>query len=219
MNHAVTLRSHISKLRARLALVVHVVMLASVGFGLSSVLAAAGSAVTAPPAAAQQGPCGANPCGPAPAGGPCGANPCGEVPADQGPCGANPCGQLPADEGPCGANPCPQGAPSEGACGANPCAANPTGSPNTGQPAAPQAAPTTAPAAPSSTPPGKGPGGSTTTTAGGFQNGQAAPGLKISKDGGGNAAAWAIPVGLVIVVGVLFYWLVRRHRVEDDPSL
>jgi len=206
MNHVVTLKPRISALGARLALVAHVVLLASVGFGLSSALAAAASAVTAPPALAQEGPCG--------------SNPCGEVPAGEGPCGAIPCGQVPADRGPCGADPCPQGAPNEGACGANPCAENPTANPNTGgKPEASKPAPTTAPPAPSSTTAAQSPGGSTTTTAGGFQNGQAAPGLKISKDGGGNAAAWAIPVGLVVLVGALFFWLVRRNRVEGDPSL
>jgi len=97
----------------------------------------------------------------------------------------------------------------------------PSANPNTGtKPAPSRAAPTTAWAASPSTTAGEFPGGSTTTTTTVvFQNGQAAPGLEINKDGGGNAAAWAIPVGLFVPVGALFFWLVRRHRVEGEPPL
>ncbi|MDQ6838983.1 MAG: hypothetical protein M3137_11795 [Actinomycetota bacterium] len=204
MSHDITFGRPRPSFATRLALVVRLVLLAAVAFSLSSAIAAAGT--SAPPVvAADQGPCGANPCGPVPADqGPCGANPCGDVPGNQGPCGANPCGDVPASQGP---------------CGANPCGAAPDANPNTGgQPAAANAASsTTAPGPAPSAPANQAPGESPTTTAGGFQDGQAAPGFKVSTGEDGSAAAWAIPVGLVVLVAALFFWLARRNRTRHDP--
>ncbi len=198
MRHHTTARSPRPAFGARLVIALQILLLASLGFTVSS-------AVGAPLAVAEDGPCGANPCGTVPADqGPCGANPCGTVPADQGPCGANPCGAVPADQGPCGANPCATDVPAD---------------PNIGKPVPPDAK---APAAPATTAPAKAPvsGASTSTSIDttGSRRDKAAS-VVVDKSGDGGLPAWVIPVGIVVLFGGLVLWLVRRQRVHEDPPV
>ncbi len=199
MRHHTTARSPRPAFVARLFITLQILLVASAGFTLSS-------AVTAPLAVAEDGPCGANPCGTVPPDqGPCGANPCGTVPADQGPCGANPCGTVPADQGPCGANPCAKDVPAD---------------PNTGKPVAPDA---NAPVAPATTAPAKAadPANATTSTSidtTGDRRDKAAS-VVAAKGGDGGLPAWVIPVGVVVLFGGLVLWLVRRQRVHEDPPV
>ncbi len=199
MRHHNTARSPRSAFVARLVIAMQILLLTSVGFTVSS-------AVGAPLAVAEDGPCGANPCGTVPADqGPCGANPCGALPADQGPCGANPCGAVPADQGPCGANPCATNVPAD---------------PNTGKPVAPD---TKTPAAPATTAPAKAPDSTTASTVTtidttGSRRDKAAS-VAGDKGGDGGLPAWVIPVGVVVLFGGLVLWLVRRQRGREDPSV
>jgi len=198
MRHHITARSPRPAFGARLVIALQILLLASLGFTVSS-------AVGAPLAVAEDGPCGANPCGTVPPDqGPCGANPCGAVPADQGPCGANPCGAVPADQGPCGANPCAKDVPAD---------------PNLSKPAAPDA---NAPAAPATTAPAKAPDAgastSTSTDTTGSRRDKAAS-VAVDKSGDGGLPAWVIPVGIVVLFGGLVLWLVRRQRVHEDPPV
>jgi hypothetical protein len=54
------------------------------------------------------------------------------------------------------------------------------------------------------------------TAPGGFQPGDAAPGLEPATSSGSDTPGWMLPVVLVAVVGAPFVWLARRHRVPSD---
>jgi len=111
---------------------------------------------------------------------------------------------VPADQGPCGANPCAKDVPAD---------------PNQGKPA-PDAQ---APGAPATTAPAKAPDSTTSSTVttintAGSRRDKAAS-VAVDKGADGGLPAWVIPVGVVVLFGGLVLWLVRRQRVDEDPSV